>query len=126
MFFISKKKKIRKYLDDKPKEKYTTFDLLLSDYLDGTLEKSFKTTRLKWCSVEIQWEDDFQMISVGSVYNRYEMDLWIYTDEIVIFFNSEENIPEELEPDACKEEHLPLESKEQILELVKAKLAGLN
>ena len=126
MFFISKKKKIRKYLDDKPKEKYTTFDLLLSDYLDGTLEKSFKTTGLKWCSVEIQWEDDFQMISVGSVYNRYEMDLWIYTDEIVIFFNSEENIPEELEPDACKEEHLPLESKEQILELVKAKLAGLN
>ncbi len=126
MFFTSKKKKIRKYLDDKPKEKYTTFDLLLSDYLDGTLEKSFKTIGLKWCNVEIQWEDDFQMISVGSVYNRYEMDLWIYTDEIVIFFNSEENIPEELEPDACKEEHLPLESKEQILELVKAKLAGLN
>ena len=37
MFFMTKKKKIRKYLDDKPKEKYTTFDLLLLDYLDGSL-----------------------------------------------------------------------------------------
>ena len=50
MFFMTKKKKIRKYLDDMPKEKFTAFELLLSDYLDGSLEKRLKTTGLKWMS----------------------------------------------------------------------------
>ena len=126
MFFMTKKKKIRKYLDDMPKEKYTAFELLLSDYLDGSLEKRLKTTGLKWSNIDVIWDDDGKMISIGSSYHDYSMDLWIYSDEIVIFFTAEDDRPEELEPEACKEQHLPLENKDQIFDLIREKLAGLD
>lgn len=126
MFFMTKKKKIRKYLDDMPKEKYTAFELLLSDYLDGSLEKRLKTTGLKWSNIDVIWDDDGKLISIGSSYHHYSMDLWIYSDEIVIFFTAEDDRPEELEPEACKEQHLPLENKEQIFDLIREKLAGLD
>lgn len=123
--FMTKKKKIRKYLDDKPKEKYTPFDLFLFDYLDGSLDKRLKLLGLKWNNIQITWDDDIQFISIESAYLRYTMDLVIYTDEIVIFFTAED-LPEELEPDACKEESLPLESKEQVFDLIANKLTGLD
>lgn len=126
MFFMTKKKKIRKYLDDMPKEKYTAFELLLSDYLDGSLEKRLKTTGLKWSNIDVIWDDDGKLISIGSSYHDYSMDLWIYSDEIVIFFTAEDDRPDELEPEACKEQHLPLENKDQIFDLIREKLAGLD
>ena len=126
MFFITKKKKIRKYLDDKPKEKYTTFDLLLLDYLDGSLEKQLKSTGLRWNAIEVTWDDDVQFIAVESSYHGYAMDLVVYTDDFVIIFTSEEELPEELEPEACKQQDLPLESKEQLFNHIKEKLAGLD
>ena len=126
MFFMTKKKKIRKYLDDKPKEKYTTFDLLLLDYLDGSLEKQLKSTGLRWNAIEVTWDDDVQFIAVESSYHGYAMDLVVYTDEFVIIFTSEEELPEELEPEACKQQDLPLESKEQLFNHIKEKLAGLD
>ena len=126
MFFMTKKKKIRKYLDDKPKEKYTTFDLLLLDYLDGSLEKQLKSTGLRWNAIEVTWDDDVQFIAVDSSYHGYAMDLVVYTDEFVIIFTPEEELPEELEPEACKQQDLPLESKEQLFNHIKEKLAGLD
>lgn len=123
--FMTKKKKIRKYLDDKPKEKYTAFDLFLIDYLDGTLEKRLKSLGLKWNNIQITWDDDCQFISVESEYRRYSMDLIIYTDEIVIFFTAKD-LPVELEPEACKEEDFPLESKEQVFDIIANKIAGLD
>ena len=124
--FMTKKKIVRKYLDDKPKEKYTPFDLLLLDYLDKSLEKRLKSLGLKWVSVEVNWEDDIQWISVEGKYRCYLMDLTIYTDEILIYFDSEDNLPEELEPEAVKEQSLPLESKEQVFDLIAEKLAALD
>ena len=126
MFFMTKKKKIRKYLDDKPKEKYTTFDLLLLDYLDGSLEKQLKSTGLRWNAIEVTWDDDVQFIAVESSYHGYAMDLVVYTDEFVIIFTSEEELPEELEPEACKQQDLPLESKEQLFNHITENLAGLD
>ena len=122
--FMTKKKMVRRYLDDKPKEKYGAFDLLLSDYLDGSLEKRLKALGLKWNAISIQWDDEYQWIQVESRYHGYTMDLTIYSDEIVLFFDNE--LPEELQPDACKEVHLPLESKERLFDLILEKLSGLE
>ncbi|MBR6052191.1 MAG: hypothetical protein IKP55_00190 [Clostridia bacterium] len=128
MFFSSKKKKIRQYLDDKPKEKYTAFDLLLSDYLDGSLAKRLKTTGLGRCGIDVNWDDDVQFIAIESSYHGYSMDLVVYTDEITIFFTSEDDLPGEPapEPEACKQQDLPLRSKDQIFDLIKEKLAALD
>ena len=123
---MTKKKKVRQYLDAKPKEKYTAFDLLLIDYLDGSLEKQLKSTGLKRINIQIQWDDEDQWILVNAYYRVYEMDLTVYPDEILIWFDSKDNLPEELEPEAVKEQSLPLESKEQLFDLLSAKIADLN
>lgn len=127
MFFTSKKKKrIRQYLDDKPKEKYKAFDLLLSDYLDGSLEKLLKATGLGRCGIDVTWDDDVQFIAIESSYHGYSMDLVVYTDDITIFFTAEDDLSVEQEPDACKQQDLPLQSKDQIFDLIKEKLAALD
>ena len=124
--FMTKKKKVRQYLDAKPKEKYTAFDLLLIDYLDGSLENQLKSAGLKRINIQIQWDDEDQWILVNADYRVYEMDLTVYPDEILIWFDSKDNLPEELEPEAVKEQSLPLESKEQLFDLLGAKIADLN
>ena len=127
VFFTSKKKKrIRQYLDDKPKEKYKAFDLLLSDYLDGSLEKLLKATGLGRCGIDVTWDDDVQFIAIESSYHGYSMDLVVYTDDITIFFTAEDDLSVEQEPDACKQQDLPLQSKDQIFDLIKEKLAALD
>ena len=123
---MTKKKKVRQYLDAKPKEKYTAFDLLLIDYLDGSLEKQLKSTGLKRIIIEIQWDDEDRWILVNADYRVYEMDLTVYPDEILIWFDSKDELPEELEPEAVKEQSLPLESKEQLFDLLAEKIAGLD
>lgn len=123
--FMSKKKMVRQYLDRIPKEKYTPFDLLLFDYLDGSFEKNLKSIGLKSNCISVAWDDDVHFIMVESRYHAYTMDLTIYTDLFVIFFCDDE-LPEELEPDACKEQDLPLESKEKLFDVIKEKLAGLD
>ena len=125
MFFMNKKKKIRKHLDDKPKEKYTPFDLLLIGYLDGSFVKTLKSIGLNSNHIEVYWDDEVQYIAVESSYRFYMMDLTIYTDEIHIYFTDEEPT-EEPEPDACKEQDLLLESTDQLFDLIKEKLAALN
>ena len=124
--FMTKKKKVRQYLDAKPKEKYTAFDLLLIDYLDGSLENQLKSAGLKRINIQIQWDDEDQWILVNADYRVYEMDLTVYPDEILIWFDSKDELPEELEPEAVKEQSLPLESKEQLFDLLAEKIAGLD
>lgn len=123
---MTKKKKVRQYLDAKPKEKYTAFDLLLIDYLDGSLENQLKSAGLKRINIQIQWDDEDQWILVNADYRVYEMDLTVYPDEILIWFDSKDELPEELEPEAVKEQSLPLESKEQLFDLLAEKIAGLD
>ena len=41
--FITKKKKIQKYLEQKTESDKTTFDFLLCDYLDGTLKTDLES-----------------------------------------------------------------------------------
>ena len=123
---MTKKKKVRQYLDAKPKEKYTAFDLLLIDYLDGSLENQLKSAGLKRINIQIQWDDEDQWILVNADYRVYELALTVYPDEILIWFDSKDELPEELEPEAVKEQSLPLESKEQLFDLLAEKIAGLD
>lgn len=99
-----KKKKIQVYLNNLGDSK-TTFDLLLCDYLDGSVKKVLESIGFEKISIHIDWLDDYKCIGIQCKYQRYYVDIQIYTDEFSVSYDLDE-------PD--EDVIYPLESKEQM------------
>ena len=103
--FTTKKKKIQKYLEQKADDSKCTFDFLLSDYLDGSLNENLESLKIKRVEIHIDWFDDIKCIGIQGRYKDYYMDLQIYPDEFSLSFDLDE-------PD--EDVVYPFESKEQL------------
>lgn len=101
----AKKKKIEKYLEQKADDKKCAFDLLLSDYLDGSLKEYLASAGIKKADIHIDWFDDMKCIGIQGRYKEHYMDMQIYPDEFCVSFD-----PDEPDEDAV----YSLESKEQL------------
>ena len=103
--FTTKKKKIRKYLEQKADDNKCAFDDLLSDYLDGSLKENLDSVKMEKVEIHIDWFEDIKCIGIQGRYKEYYMDLQIYPDEFSVSFDLDE-------PD--EDIIYPLESKEQV------------
>jgi len=103
--FITKKKKIQKYLEQKADDNKCAFDDLLSDYLDGSLKENLEHVKIKKVEIHIDWFDDVKCIGIQGRYKDYYMDMQIYPNEFSVSFDLDE-------PD--EDVIVPLESKEQV------------
>ena len=101
--FATKKKKIKKYLEQKNEDK-SAFDFLLSDYLDGALKQKLTATGIGKIAIYIDWLDDMKCIGIQGRYSQYYLDIQIYQNEFTISYDLDE---------ADEEIEYPLESKEQ-------------
>jgi hypothetical protein len=102
--FVTKKKKIKKYLEQKATDDKSAFDFLLSDYLDGTLKQKTAEIGISKIAIHIDWLDDIKCIGIQGRYNQYYLDLQIYQNEFTVSYDLDE---------ADKDAEYPLESKEQ-------------
>ena len=102
--FSAKKKKIQRYLEQKATNERCAFDLLLSDYLEGTLKQKLISTGIIKIAIHIDWLDDYKCIGIQGRNNQYYLDLQIYQKEFAVSYSLDE-------PDAQTE--YPLESQEQ-------------
>ena len=109
MMFTTKKKKIQKYLEQKADDNKCAFDILLSDYLDGSLKEDLASIEIKKADIHIDWFDDIKCIGIQGRYKEYYMDLQIYPNEFNISFDLDE-------PD--DDTVYSLESKEQIYRVI--------
>jgi hypothetical protein len=114
--FTTKKKKIKKYLEKKEESDYSTFDLLLFDYLDGSLKEYLSYIKIKKIEIHIDWLEDIKCIGIQGRYNEYFLDLQIYPNEFSISFDTDE-------PD--DDTTHPLESKEQLYKLLSSTIKAL-
>lgn len=115
--FTTKKKKIKNYLEQKEESDYSTFDLLLYDYLDGSLKEYLSYIEIKKIEIYIDWRlDDYKCIGIRGRYNEYFLELQIYPDEFSISFDTDE-------PD--DDTTYPLESKEQLYKLLSSTIKSL-
>ena len=105
MMFTTKKNKIQKYLEQKVDDNKCAFDILLSDYLDGSLKEDLVSIEIRKADIHIDWFDDIKCIGIQGRYKEYYMDLQIYPNEFSFSFDLDE--PDE---DAV----YLLESKEQV------------
>ena len=88
--FTTKKKKIQKYLEQKTDDNKDAFDILLSDYLDGSLKEDLASIEIKKADIHIDWFDDIKCIGIQGQYKEYYMDLQIYPNEFSISFDLDE------------------------------------
>ena len=88
--FITKKKKIQKYLEQKTESDKTTFDFLLWDYLDGTLKTDLESLGITKNQIHIDWLDDIKCIGLQGRYKKYFADIQICPDEFSISFDLDE------------------------------------
>ena len=102
--FFSKKKKIAAYLQGIPDGEKTAFDLLLADYLDGTLKTRLESMGITKLEIHIDWLLGSKCIGLQGRYKRYYMDAGIDAEEYFLFFDLDE--PEDDDP-PC-----PLRSRE--------------
>ena len=102
--FSTTKGKIQKYLEQTTLQPLSAFDLLLSDYLDGSLKEAFLSIGIKKVQIHIDWFDHIRCIGIQGRYKAYYMDLQIYPNEFSISFDLDE-------PD--EDSVFPLQSKEQ-------------
>ena len=99
-----KKKKIQVYLNNVGAPK-NAFDLLLCDYLNGSIKKDFESIGFEKISIHIDWLDNYKCIGIQCQYQRYYVDIQIHHDEFSVSYDIDE-------PD--EDIIYPLESKEQM------------
>ena len=107
--YTTKKKKIRRYLEQKVDGDKCAFDLLLLDYLDGTIKEDLTSIGIKNTKIHIDWFDDIKCIGIQGRYKEYYMDLQLYQDEFSVSFDLDE-------PD--EDVTYSLESKEHIYHIL--------
>lgn len=99
MFFLSKKKKIERYLQTKDSA-YSAFDELLQDYLNGTLKEELEKYGMTRIELYIDWHsdllDNYRCIGIQGEYRRYFVDIEITKGQFIIACDEDEpDDPEE-------------------------------
>ena len=88
---FSKKKKLIEYLSKKQAEKaLTTFDIILSDYLSGSLKKRLHELAMKKISIHIDWLPDYKCIIVQGKFSEYYFDIQIEPEAFSIAYDKDE------------------------------------
>ena len=83
-----KKMKIKAYLNSLGDDK-SPFDLLLSDYISGAMEKELRAKGIGRISTHIDWHKDLKCIGIQGKYMCYYtyIDILIYSDEFSIAYD---------------------------------------
>lgn len=88
--YISKKKKIQKYLNQKAESDKNAFDFLLCDYLEGRLKTHLEALGITKKEIHIDWFDDIKCIGIQGRYMKYFADIQIYPNEFSVSFDLDE------------------------------------
>lgn len=112
--FLSKKKKLQKYIDEKSADgELTPFDELICDYLSNKMKDVVLELGIKTPEIHIDWLPDYRCIGIQGVHNHNYLDLQIEPSEFSIGYDPDE-------PDDHR--RYPLESREQVYNVVKQTL----
>ena len=101
---LSKKTKIRKYLEQKAQD-VGAFDLLLTDYLDGSMLQKLKSLGMTRIDVFVDFHKHLKCIGIQGRYGAYFADVQIYPGEFGLAFDLDE---------ADEDVLYPLQSREQV------------
>ena len=116
--FFSKKKKIAAYLRGIPDVEKTAFDLLLADYLGGTLKSKLESMGITKLEIHIDWYLGSKSICLQGRYKQYYMDAGIDAEEYFVFFG--------LDEPGDDEEPYPLKNREAVYQTISNTIRALE
>ena len=115
--FWSDKAKISKHLESIDKNNWSAFDILLNQYLDGTLKNRLNEAGITEAEICIDFLDRYKCIGIQGKHDRYFVDLQIDEEEFSIACDPDE-------PDDGR--FFPLESPEMLYATVSAEISSLD
>lgn len=83
-----KKKKIKKYLDNI--RTFTTFDLLINDYIQDNLSMKIKEFGVSELEIHVDWLPEYKSITITGLYNQYTLEIQIESHEYTIAIDVDE------------------------------------
>lgn len=101
---LSKKAKIRKYLEQRAQD-MGAFDLLLADYLDGSMLQKLKSLGMTRIDIFVDFHKQLKCIGIQGRYGAYFADVQIYPEQFGLAFDLDE---------ADEDVLYPLQSREQV------------
>ena len=111
---MTKKAKIRKYLEAVGKDDWSTFERLLSDYLDGKLSEKLQQIGIDKIEIHVDYLGDYKCIDIQGKYKRNYVDIQIEQTEFSIGCDP-------IEPD--EHDYHSLENEESFFATVSQKLS---
>lgn len=115
--FLSRKKRIRSYLDSIGKEQWSPFESLLAHWLSGQLLDTFAGYGMTSLRCHIDFMDDYKCINVDGKFRSYYIDLQIEQKQFSLGCDPDE-------PDEHKV--FSLSSPEYLYSVVKTEIDALN
>ena len=89
--FETKKKKIRKYLDEqKTSGRLTVFDKLLSDWVSGELKAWLLDRGLTKLEIHTDWLADYQCINIQGKRDKYFIDIQVEPGMFAVAWDKDE------------------------------------
>ena len=85
---IIKNKRIKLYLETK--DKLSTFDNLLSEYILGNLHAHLEKLMLNKIKIHIDWLPDYKCIEIQSKFKNYYFEIQIEEKEFSISYDKDE------------------------------------
>lgn len=87
---MTKKGKIRKYLQSVDRDKWSAFDVLLDQYLTGELNSRLGEIGLGKTEIHVDYLEDYKCIGIQGKYGRYYIDIQIEENEFFLGCDPEE------------------------------------
>ena len=116
MILLTKKAKIRKHLETVGKDFWSTFEWLLSDYLEGKLSEKLQQIGIDKAEIHVDFLDDYKCIGIQGKYNQNYVDIQIEETDFSIGCDP-------VEPD--ENDYHPLENEELFFTTLSQKLSEL-
>ena len=88
---FGKKKRISEYLSQKQNtQSATPFDILLSEYLCGTLKLKLSEFNFRAINIHIDWLPDYKCIGIQAKFRDYFFDIQIETTSFSVSYDKDE------------------------------------
>lgn len=87
---FGKRKKLIEYLTKKEDKALTAFDMILSDYVAGSLKENLQDFGMNKINIYIDWQSNYKCINIQGKVDDYYFDIQIEPETFSLAYDKDE------------------------------------